>query len=159
MIALLYLAIFIAGSWLSMWLGNAPVPFLQGVGILLTWLLVAFPGVGGLLAAYGHLAQGAKVASLLGRQEGGPYQFELGMANLALGVVGVMCLWMGAGFQTATAIIFSLFALGMAKGHFDQRRQGAEAAPGNSGIFLWLHDIIAPAAILVLLGIRAIFGS
>jgi len=159
MIALLYLAVFIAGAWLNLWMVGSPVPFMTGVSIMIKWLLLAFPGVGGLLAAYAHTARADKTAEFIGWQPGSPFQFEVAMANLALGVAGVMCLWMGPGFQTATGVVFAVFVLGAARGHFDQQKRQANKAPGNSGIFLWLNDIIAPAAILVLLGIRGIFGG
>ena len=159
MIALLYLAVFIAGAWLNLWLINPPVPFMTGVSILIKWLLLAFPGVGGLLAAYAHTARADKTAAYIGWQPGSPFQFEVAMANLALGVAGVMCLWMSPGFQAATGVVFSVFVLGAARGHFDQKKRAENKAPGNSGVFLWLNDIIAPAAILVLLAIRGIFGG
>lgn len=158
MIALLYLAVFIGGAWLNLWLAAGPVSFDAGLNILIKWLLLAFPGVGGLLAAYAHTARAEKTAAYIGWQPGSPFQFEVGMANLALGVAGVMCLWMGPGFQAATGIVFSIFVLGAARGHLDQRKKSANQAPGNSGIFLWLNDVAAPAAILVLLGVRGIFG-
>ncbi len=158
MIALFYLAVFIAGAWLNLWLAGADVPFMRGVSIMIKWLLLAFPGVGGLLAAYAHTARAEKTAAYIGWQPGSPFQFEVGMANLALGVAGVMCLWMSQGFQVATGVIFAVFALGAARGHLDQHKKGADKHPGNSGVFLWLNDIIAPAAILVLLAIRGIFG-
>ncbi|MBU1155503.1 MAG: hypothetical protein KKC30_06760 [Proteobacteria bacterium] len=159
MIALLYLAVFIGGAWLSMSLAASPLSFDAGVNILIKWLLVAFPGVGGLLAAYAHTARAEKTAAYIGWQPGSPFQFEVAMANLALGVAGVMCLWMGHGFQAATGVVFSIFVLGAARGHLDQRKKSGNKSPGNSGIFLWLNDIAAPAAILVLLAIRGIFGS
>jgi hypothetical protein len=159
MIALLYLAVFIGGAWLEMSLPAAPVTFDAGVNILVKWLLLAFPGVGGLLAAYAHTARAEKTAACIGWPAGSPFQFEVAMANLALGVAGVMCLWMGPGFQTATGVVFSIFVLGAARGHLDQRKKGGGKSPGNSGIFLWLNDVAAPAAILVLLAIRGIFGS
>ncbi len=159
MIALLYLAVFIAGAWLNLWLAPSPVSFDAGLNILIKWLLLAFPGVGGLLGAYAHTGRAEKTAAFIGWAPGSPFQFEVGMANLALGVAGVMCLWMNPGFQAATGVIFSIFVLGAARGHLDQQKKAGNQAPGNSGIFLWLYDIIAPAAILVLMGIRGIFGS
>ena len=159
MIALVYLAIFIAGAWLELGLAAGPVPFDAGLNILVKWLLLAFPGVGGLLAAYAHTARAEKTAAYIGWQAGSPFQFEVAMANLALGVAGVMCLWMSHGFQAATGVIFSIFVLGAARGHLDQQKKTGNKSPGNSGVFLWLNDIIAPAAILVLLAIRGIFAS
>lgn len=159
MIALLYLAVFIGGAWLELGLATSPVSFDAGINILVRWLLLAFPGVGGLLAAYAHTARAEKTAAYIGWQPGSPFQFEVGMANLGLGVAGVMCLWMGHGFQAATGVVFSIFAFGAARGHLDQRKRSGNKAPGNSGIFLWLNDVAAPAAILVLLAIRGIFGS
>ena len=158
MIALIYLAVFVAGAWISLWVAESPVPFMGGAGILITWLLFAFPGVGGLVAAYAHTTRAEKTAAFVGWPAGSPFQFQVGAANLALGVAGVMCLWMGPGFQAATGIIFSLFALGSARGRLDEAQKTGNRAPGGSGLFLWLNYIIAPAAILVLLGVRGVFG-
>ena len=107
--------------------------FDAGVNILVKWLLVAFPGVGGLLAAYAHTARAEKTAAYIGWQPGSPFQFEVAMANLALGVAGVMCLWMGHGFQAGVGVVFSIFVLGAARGHLDQRKKKRQQVAGQLG--------------------------
>lgn len=47
-------------------------------------------GINGIVAASGHLFFPKPVAASIGWAEGGPFQWEVGMANLGLGVAGMI---------------------------------------------------------------------
>ena len=75
------------------------------------------------------------------------------MANLAFGILGILCLWFRDGFWTATVIGWSVFMLGAAGVHLHQIHIGQPYAPENAGAILYFN-ILAPMLVLALLGVR-----
>jgi hypothetical protein len=71
------------------------------------------------------------------------------MADLTVGVLGVLCLKFWADFWLATAIANAVWLLGDAVGHVRQMTVNNNHASNNSGIFL-VTEIIMPLVILSL---------
>jgi hypothetical protein len=114
----------------------------------------AFPiGLGGVVGFIGHTMRAGPVAASIGWAAGNPFQYEVAVANLAFGILGILCLWNRGGFWTATAIGWSIFMLGAAGVHLHQIHAGQPFAPGNAGAILYFN-IIAPVLLLALLGVR-----
>jgi hypothetical protein len=105
-------------------------------------------GVNGIMAGSGHLFAGPQVAQAIGWQPS-PFQWEVGLADVSFGVLGVMAGSYGRGFWLATIIAFAIFMLGDAIGHIRQMIVAHDFAPGNAGIYFW-NDIILPIALIVL---------
>ena len=78
-----------------------------------------------------------------------PYEYEVGMADLTVGVLGVLCLKFRADFWLATAIANAVWLLGDAVGHVRQMTLNNNHASNNSGIFL-VTEFIMPLVILAL---------
>lgn len=133
-----------------------PRTFASVVTNLLMYILVFNVGVMGLLAFVSHTTYAAQTAEQIGWQPGSPFQTEIAMANLAFGVLGILCLFFRQGFWLATGLGYTVFVLGAAYVHIQQIKLGDEA-PYNSGIFLWGGDVGIPILILVLLGIYSLF--
>jgi hypothetical protein len=126
----------------------------QRVADVLLLYLFAFPiGLGGLVAFTGHTLRAVPVAASIGWAAGNPFQYEVAVANLAFGILGILCLWNRGGFWTATAIGWSVFLLGAAGVHLHQIRIGQPFAPGNAGAILYFA-IIMPVLVLALLAVR-----
>ena len=154
MIWYLELMAVVAATGLHLWLGQRPVTKARVVEVLLLYLLVIFAGAGGLLGFLGHTFKAQEIAVQIGWQPS-PFQFEVAMANLAFGVLGILCLWQREGFWTATGIGYAVFLLGCAYGHLsDMIRQG-NYAPYNVGPVLWIYNLAIPLAILLLLRVRS----
>jgi hypothetical protein len=117
---------------------------------LLRWSLAVNIGVAGLMAAYAHTARAAETARSIGWAPGSPFQFEVAMANLGLGIAGILCIWLGGLFWWATAIASGTFLLGAAYGHIRDILVNGNMAPGNAGVVLYA-DILVPIVHLVLL--------
>ena len=117
---------------------------------LLRNALVFLVGVPGIVGASGHVFAADQVAESIGWPKGSPFQFEVGMANLSFGVLGIMCSWVTGDFWTATVVGFSVFLWGDAIGHVRQMVQEKNFNPGNAGTVFWM-DILIPAALYVLL--------
>lgn len=121
--------------------------------VALFYLLVIFAGIGGLMGAVAHTFFAREIALGIGWPPGSPFQFEVAMANLAFGVLGVMCIWNRRGFRTATGVGLAVFLLGCAYGHFKDMLAGNHA-PYNAGPGIWLLDVVIPLTILGLLFFR-----
>jgi len=126
----------------------------QRIADVLLLYCFAFPiGLGGLVGFIGHTMRAGPVAASIGWAAGNPFQYEVAVANLAFGILGILCLWNRGGFWTATAIGWSIFMLGAAGVHLHQIRTGQPFAPGNAGAILYF-DIMMPVLVLALLEVR-----
>ena len=96
---------------LHLWLGSREVSARRVAEVLLLYLLVIFVGVGGLMGFLGHTFKARDIALKIGWQPS-PFQFEVAVANLAFGVLGILCIWQRRGFRTATGIGYAIFLLG-----------------------------------------------
>lgn len=115
----------------------------------LSWLLLLPIGIGGLWSAFFHLAYPEMTARFIG-WENSPFQFEVGMADLAFGVAGCAAFRASFGFRAATVLVNAIFLLGDAAGHVRQMMAAGNFAPGNAGPVFYL-DIILPLASIALL--------
>jgi hypothetical protein len=114
----------------------------------LLYLLFVYVGLMGLLTAYAHVFRPVQTSASIGWSTS-PYEYEVGMADLTVGVLGILCLWLRGNFWLATAIANAVWLLGDAVGHIRQMELNNNHAANNSGIFL-LVEIVAPLAILSL---------
>src|ERR1700742_2281344 len=71
---------------------------------LLRWSLVFGVGFTGLYFGLGHVFLPDYSAKLIGWEDS-PFQLEVGMADIAFGVAGLMCVRGNFGFQLATSIL------------------------------------------------------
>jgi hypothetical protein len=111
----------------------------------LLWLV----GVQGFVFASGHLFFADRVADSIGWARGSPFQFEVGLANLALGVLGVFASGYDRDWWLATIVAFSVFYLGAGVGHVREAVTRRNFAPGNIGAAL-VFDVAAPALLIIL---------
>ncbi len=115
----------------------------------LSWLLLLPLGVGGLWSAFFHLAYPEMAARFIGWADS-PFQFEVGMADLAFGVAGCAAFRASFGFRGAVVLVNAIFLLGDAAGHVRQMIAAGNFAPGNAGPVFYL-DIILPVLTIALL--------
>jgi hypothetical protein len=117
-------------------------------GTYLLYLLFFYVGLMGLLTAYAHVFRPAETSASIGWSTS-PYEYEVGMADLTVGVLGVLCMKFRGDFWLATAIANALWLLGDAVGHIRQMTLYNNHASNNSGIFL-ITEIMMPIIILSL---------
>jgi len=115
----------------------------------LSWLLLLPIGVGGLWSAFFHLAYPEMAARFIGWANS-PFQFEVGMADLAFGVAGCAAFRASFGFRAAVVLVNAIFLLGDAVGHVRQMITAGNFAPGNAGPVFYL-DIVLPVLTIALL--------
>jgi hypothetical protein len=112
----------------------------------LLYLLFIYVGLMGLFTAYYHVFRPVEASASIGWSTS-PYEYEVGMADLTVGVLGVLCLVFGEGFWLATAIAEAVWLLGDAVGHIKQMVANNNHAEYNSGIFL-IFELAMPVLIL-----------
>src|SRR6204780_4651459 len=98
----------------------------------LLYLLVIYVGMMGLLTAYAHVFRPMQTSASIGWSTS-PYEYEVGMADLTMGVLGVLCVWFRGNFWLATAIGNAVWFLGDAVGHVRQEFEYNNHASNNSG--------------------------
>jgi hypothetical protein len=128
---------------------------LKVVETILFYFLVINVGLSGLLAFYGHVFMADKVARTIGWAPGSPFQFEVAAANLAFGVLGLLCIRFRDNFWLATGIGNSTFLFGAAYIHIREIIVAGNDAVNNAGPVLYIGDIAIPSLILILLLARA----
>jgi hypothetical protein len=128
------------------WLSRSGAPIAER---LLPWILLLPIGVTGLWAAIFHLFFPEIAAADIG-WEPSPFQFEVGMADLAMGVAACVSFWRGLDFKTAVVVINAIFLLGDAIGHVEQMIAAGNFAAGNAGV-PFFGDIAFPVLALILL--------
>ena len=109
-------------------------------------------GIGGfssIISGFLHLIYGDELAESIGWQAGNPFQWEVGFANIALGVIGYMCFWR-RDFWLPTVIARTIFAWGAGITHVVDIVERGNFAPGNAGPILYV-DFLVPIVWLVLL--------
>jgi hypothetical protein len=115
----------------------------------LSWILLLPIGVAGLWAGIFHIFFPAVAAADIGWSVS-PFQFEVGMADLAIGVTACLAFWRGLEFKTAAVITASVFLLGDAFGHVREMLLSGNFAPGNAGVPFYM-DVVCPVVAITLL--------
>lgn len=129
----------------------------RAIGAVLMWQLALGLGLGLIMAGLGHLLVPDQVAEGIGWATGSPFQREVGMWDLALGIVGVLCLvFRDEGFWTATIIGTGVFYVGAGLGHMYELVVFGNTAQYNAGPVMYL-DLFYPlflAALLILYHVK-----
>lgn len=111
------------------------------------WVALLALGVTGIYTFCMH-AFFPKVAAAAIGWSVSPFQYEVAVADLATGVLGICAFRASMGFRTATVLASAIWLWGDAIGHIRQMIVANNYAPGNAGSWFWM-DIIIPAVLLV----------
>lgn len=90
---------------------------------------VAGSGIGGF---FGHFFLSDTVDQSTGWPKGNPFQLEVGFANLAVGVLGIVAMGRRDGFREATVIAVSVLGVGATIVHAIDIIETGNLAPGNT---------------------------
>ncbi len=114
----------------------------------LLYLFVFYVGLMGVLTFVFHVFFSARASASIGWAPS-PFEYEVGIADLTIGVLGFLCIWFRENFWLATAIANLVWLEGDAVGHIRQMAEHGNHAANNSGLFLCL-EILMPVVILTL---------
>lgn len=117
--------------------------------IFLGYLFFFALGLGGLWGFIFHAFFPEMSAKFIGWANS-PFQFEVAMANLGMGVVGLFGLRASTSYRIAGAIFATCFFWGAAYGHVVQMLKTANFAPGNAGLIFY-NDLLVPLLLIVFL--------
>jgi hypothetical protein len=117
----------------------------------LSWILLLPIGVTGIWTAIFHLFFPGIAAADIGWQVS-PFQFEVGVADLAFGVTACIAFWSSLPFKAAAVCVASIALLGDAVGHLHQMVVAGNFASGNSGV-PFITDILFPVISITLLAV------
>ena len=134
---------------LALILGASRRPRGPAANRFLGWVLLLPIGVVGLWAGIAHVAFPQVAAEHIGWQVS-PFQFEVGMADLAVGITACLAFQHAWEFRAAAVCAASVFLLGDAVGHVRQMLIAGNFAPGNAGLPFYM-DLIAPMLAIALL--------
>lgn len=149
---LFFAAIALIGAAIQAHRQPGPRSAARTLEIFLIWWMVVAVGVAAIFGSMFHFFDGPDTAREIGYTNGdGGFQTEVGFADLAIGVLGVLCARFRDGFLLAAVIAVSIAYLGDAYGHLHQAAIHDNHAPDNTGLVLWA-DFIAP---LVAIGLYA----
>ncbi len=116
--------------------------------------LFIFPlGLMSLWAFVGHVFFSERAAAAIGWAPS-PFQFEVGYANLGIGLASLYAAYSGFYARVAVAIAASSFLIGAGIGHVVDISQHGNLAPGNAGPIL-VADFLTPMVVLALLIVAA----
>lgn len=117
--------------------------------VFLVWFLGWTVGIGGVIGFMEHWLSPVQTAELIGWKNS-PFQYEVAIANLVPGVLGLLCLrYRDRWFWLATIIAESIWYLGDAAGHVWQWTARGNTAQGNIGGPFW-GDVLTPVILILL---------
>jgi NADH:ubiquinone oxidoreductase subunit K len=129
---------------------NEPLTRLIIIKTFLLSFLVISVGIGSIWAFIGHAFMPVQVAQSIGWATGSPFQTEVAFANLAIGILGILCYFFRDNFWVATVIVSSIFLLGAAYVHVINIINYSNHSAGNAGTIFFM-DIIGPVILVALL--------
>jgi 4-amino-4-deoxy-L-arabinose transferase-like glycosyltransferase len=113
--------------------------YLFGVG-------VAGNGIGGF---FGHVFLSDPVAESIGWPTGNPFQLEVGVANLTVGILGIVAMGRRDGFREATVIAATVLGVGATVVHGMDVIESGNLAPGNT--IQNISNLLRPALLIAFL--------
>ena len=118
--------------------------------VILLYLLVITFGLGSLTAGAFHVFNGPATAKMIGWAPGSPFQYEVGVADMAFGLVCVLCLFVRGNFWLAAIIANSFFLFGCMIGHVRSLTESGNLAAYNIGPNIIFSDFILPLVVILL---------
>jgi len=134
---------------IAVWRGPRPITGAFVVDRLLRYLFIFPLGLQGLWAFAGHVFLTERVAASIGWPVS-PFQLEVGMANLGIGLASLYAAFKGFEARLAASLAAGAFLIGAGVIHIKEILATGNLAPGNAGPIL-VTDFLTPIAVFVLL--------
>ena len=137
----------------ALWRAARPMTQAFAVDRALRYLFIFPLGLMSLWAFVVHVFFSERAAAEIGRAAS-PFQFEVGYANLGIGLASLYAAYTGFYARVAVAIAASSFLIGAGIGHVVDISQHGNLAPGSAGPIL-VTDFLTPMVVLALLIVAA----
>jgi hypothetical protein len=155
---LIFPVIAIVGAAVQLARSRRPRTLGHASEVFLVWFLVVWAGIGSVFTFLSHTLLAEQTARAIGWPTGNPFQSEVAVANLVVGVLGILCYWIRGNFWLATVIATSVWLLGDAVVHIYHIVVNQNYHPGNAGLPFYF-DILLPLLLIVLLIIYRVSGA
>ncbi len=116
--------------------------------VVLLYLLVINLGLGSLIAGMFHVFDGPATARMIGWEPGSPFQYEVGVADIAFGLTSVLCIFFRGSFWLAAILANSFFLFGCMIGHVKDLVVSGNLAAYNIGPNIIFSDFVLPLAVI-----------
>jgi hypothetical protein len=146
---LVFFALAVFSPLIHLYASKLPKTKENFVNLYFKYFLFWVVGISSIVAFSGHAFIPDQIARDIGWPTGSPFQFEVAMANLAFGVLGLMSLKFDHKFALATLIGWGIFLFGDGIGHVIQLQKTGDRAEYNAG-FIMYSDFIFPIIGLIL---------
>lgn len=113
------------------------------------WIILLPVGVVGIYTFVMH-AFFSEIASASIGWKPSPFEYEVAIANLSFGLLGLLAFRASYGFRAAAGIGNIVWLGGDAIGHIRQMIVAHNFSPGNAGPWFWT-DVLIPISLLILL--------
>ena len=150
MLFLLCFVLALAIAAVRLYLDKQPRTKERVVQTFLLWLLVVCVGIASVLTFIADAFFADQMAASLGWPAGNPFQSLVAVANLSIGVLGILSYWKRENFWVATVIAFAVWWLGAAVVHLRDMVVSGNHAPNNTGVTVYM-DILVPVILVALL--------
>ncbi|AXA33438.1 DUF6790 family protein [Francisella adeliensis] len=121
---------------------------LRAINLYLSYIFFLAVGMFGIWGFIMHCWFPNIAAGFIGWKNS-PFQWEVGVANLAFGLAGLFACKASIGFQKSTVLFFAVFLWGAALGHIKQMINLHNFNSGNAGAIFWT-DLIVPMILIIL---------
>jgi hypothetical protein len=149
---IIVIVVALAVATVHLFVSKKPRTGRRAAELYLLYTLVVGVGVGGLFGAMGHLFAADTVAEQLGWPTGSPFQTEVGLFDLAFGVLGVCCIRFRGQWWYAVTLGWTIFAVGAGVNHLYEMSGSGNNGSLNAGSVL--PDLIVPVLLVALLIVR-----
>ena len=116
--------------------------------IILVCLLGITFGIGSMMAGAFHIFYGPETAKMIGWAPASPFQYEVGMADVAFGLISFLCFFIRGNFWLAAIISQCTFLFGCMVGHVMNLRAQGNAAEYNIGFGIIASDFLFPLLVI-----------
>lgn len=148
----------LVGTGFDLGRGRRPITVALVADRFARWVCLVPLGLMGLWGFLGHVFFPERAAEAIGWATS-PFQTEVGMANLGIGVAGVLGAVIAAPpYRLALAVVALCFLGGAGVTHLVQIAQTGNVAAGNAGPILYT-DFLSPIALLAALAVQRLFGG
>ena len=121
--------------------------------IILVTFIVVYIGVGSLMSGFSHIFMGESIAQQIGWQTS-PFEYEVGIANLVIGVLAILCIWFRKEMLLATVVASCIWVFGDSIGHIREMIEYHNYAPMNSGVFIWVANLVCLFILIIYIAYR-----
>lgn len=116
------------------------------------WLLLLSIGVEALWGGLFHVFLPDFASAQIGWQPS-PFEFEVGVSDISLGLVAIAAFWRSNSFKSAVAVYATLFNAGVLIGHIRQAIGDGNFASNNMGamqVITALHVVLLPLLLMLI---------